>query len=174
MTREARVLSKQSFAMLANLSEAAVFFMVGAACTVYFADVHVTLLAATLLGCAGSRAISLAGLSTLLNACTARCGGGTGAAAAPAPPHDAPISGPRGAVVGSERRLGGRQLVALWFGGLRGAVAFALVLSFPSSYRATLVGTTAWSVWACVLSSIAELSCDCGFLCVTGLCSSRH
>ena len=50
MTREARVLSKQSFAMLANLSEAAVFFMVGAACTVYFADVHVTLLAATLLG----------------------------------------------------------------------------------------------------------------------------
>ena len=36
--------------------------------------------------------------------------------------------------------------MALCFGGLRGAVAFALVLSFPSVHRATLVGTTAWVV----------------------------
>jgi NhaP-type Na+/H+ or K+/H+ antiporter len=50
----------------------------------------------------------------------------------------------------------GRQVpradqLLLWFSGLRGAVSFALVLSFPSPHRRALIATTAWTVLTTVL-----------------------
>eukprot|EP01048_Picozoa_sp_COSAG05_P004659 COSAG05_NODE_259_length_12737_cov_42.436145_6_plen_188_part_00 len=121
------------------------FFLIGASCAVYAADVHVGLLFAVLIGCTLARGIALGALSVPLNWCarqraakrTKRQAAREEAAAA------------AGSIVGpgvAEHILVKKELIALWAGGLRGAIAFALVLSFPSAHRATLIGTTAWVV----------------------------
>ena len=69
-----------------------------------------------LVGCFASRAANVFGLGAAMNLCT---------------PTD---------------KLTNAEQLLLWWSGLRGAVAFALVLSFPSPHRRQLIATTAWIV----------------------------
>ena len=126
MAEDARALSKQCFAMLATLFETVVFFMIGAATALYLRHVQLGFTIIAMIACMIGRAASVYGLSVPLNMKAARTARRSG---------------------GGLRAITRNQQHALWLGGLRGAVAFALVLSFPSAHRTVLVGTVAWVIF---------------------------
>lgn len=113
-----------------QLFETVVFFCIGASTALYLRHMHVGFTCAVTVGCMIGRFASVCGLSVPLNMHAERKSRSAG---------------------GVATVLSKSQQMVLWCGGLRGAVAFALVLSFPSSWRSTLIGTVAWIVFATTL-----------------------
>jgi hypothetical protein len=107
-----------------------VFFCIGASTALYLRHMHVGFTCAVVIGCMIGRLASVCGLSVPLNMHAERKALSKG---------------------GVAKVISMSQQIVLWCGGLRGAVAFALVLSFPSSWRPTLIGTVAWIVFATTL-----------------------
>ena len=106
------------------------FFCIGASTTLYLRHIHVGFTCAVVIGCMIGRLASVCGLSVPLNMHAKR----------------------KSRLVGGVAKVITKsQQIVLWCGGLRGAVAFALVLSFPSPWRPTLIGTVAWIVFATTL-----------------------
>lgn len=113
-----------------QLFETVVFFCIGASTALYLRHIHVGFTCAVIIGCMIGRLASVCGLSVPLNMHAER----------------------KSRLVGGVAKVITRsQQIVLWCGGLRGAVAFALVLSFPSPWRPNLIGTVAWIVFATTL-----------------------
>ena len=106
------------------------FFCIGASTALYLRHIHVGFTCAVIVGCMVGRFVSVCGLSVPLNM------------------H---AQWKSRSVGGVAKVISKSQQIVLWCGGLRGAVAFALVLSFPSPWRPTLIGTVAWIVFATTL-----------------------
>lgn len=123
LTPEGLAGTGHAFSVLGELSESFVFMLLGAALVVFDTTWVWSMILVTLSAVLVARAVMVFGLSGLLNCCKSR---------------------------NSSSKISGRVQTAVWYSGLRGAVAFGLALEIPfvheDQLRTTILAIVLFSV----------------------------
>eukprot|EP00937_MAST-01D_sp_MAST-1D-sp2_P005153 g5153.t1 len=120
VSREGRRSVEALLLYLANLAESLIFFQVGMNTILYSKNISWAFIFVTILFCVIGRALNIFPLAFLINRC-----GRTPSGRAPIPfAHQ----------------------IVMWHAGLRGAIAYALAITFPSHHQDVIISTTSFVV----------------------------
>lgn len=145
-----------SFRLLASVFEAAVFFLVGVNAVLFAGTFKAGIAIAGLLACYVARAVHVAGLSVLVNGIFKLRHGSAHerlADAGPEEPGDATA-----AAAGKPLPLPASTQILLWHSGLRGAIAYATGVAFPSQHREEIVAATSVVIIATIVLGAPTIS----------------